>query len=222
MLNAMHIFKQKPLYLYFFLVLKPLFDAQNISCFLNPMKQLLATLLIQLPFACFALSYSGVITSVSPRVQVRDSASRTVYTLTGTTPLMAMYLNRLKSNDFMSFDATKNSPANVLSVNSINYVGLSDLLGAWESQTDYCFNFASYTEFYISKKAEKKCTSSKKEDPPYTYLINPDSKDWTILVSNVDNNTYIANLVFLSESEVQLQLYDSETGDILKTLTLTK
>lgn len=168
-----------------------------------------------------AANFSGLIKkSRAGKIQIHDTRADITYNLTPANQLMAVHLSRMSNNDFISFEATRTDTE--LLISSINYVGLNKLLGAWSSQDGFCFNFSAFTEFFITQKGAKRCTRDRKDDPPYTYLINPSASGWTILISNIDNRTYVANLNFISESEVEMQLYDSGTGDILRSLKLRK
>lgn len=168
-----------------------------------------------------AANFSGLIKkSRSNKLQIHDARDGATYNLTPANRLIAVHLSRMSHNDFISFEATRTETD--LAISSINYVGLNKLLGAWSSQDGFCFNFSSFTEFFITQKGAKRCTRDRKEDPPYTYLINPSASGWTILIANRDNRTYVANLNFINDSEIEMQLYDSGTGDILRSLKLRK
>lgn len=168
-----------------------------------------------------AANFSGLIKkSRNNKLQIHDARDGVTYTLTPANQLIAVHLSRMGHNDFISFEATRTGTD--LAISSINYVGLHKLLGAWSSQDGFCFNFSAFTEFFITQKGAKRCTRDRKDDPPYTYLVNPSASGWTILIANTDNRTYVANLNFLSESEIEMQLYDSGTGDILRSLKLRK
>jgi hypothetical protein len=181
------------------------------------MRFILLVTLSLISLHSFALNYSGTVLRNNLSLRLLDSNSNKSYSLSAATPLMASYLNKLDDGDFISIDADKNGQQTQLTVNSVNYVGLQVLLGTWSGDDNYYYNFKSFNEFSLSKKINAD-TAIKSE---YTYLINPANTAWTILISG-PYNSYLGGLNIYNSHEAEIQLYDSETGEILRTVQLRK
>ena len=89
--------------------------------------------------------YSGVITKTSPDgYRIKESRINKSYDLIFTNPNIENMLSKLKLNDYISFEGARSSTTNKIRIESINYVGLSDLLGLWQGDDTYCYNFVSF------------------------------------------------------------------------------
>jgi hypothetical protein len=177
-----------------------------------------------LTFTCltsFANTFDGLISKTKSKILFVDNLKKQSYTLIGSTAIISTYLEKLSDGDFISFEGAINTAQTILTVNSVNYVGLSALLGSWVDGKSYCYNFSSFTEFSVTQKViGRKCTAGL--TPNYTYIISPTSGSWVILISGERGGGYVGDLKFISPREIEIQLYDSETGDILSYLQLRK
>ncbi len=185
----------------------------------------LLALLISIHFSLISLSvdasiFRGIISKKKSQIVLTDESNDTAYILVSTAQIISNHLNKLSSGDYVSLDATVNSKKNSLTVKAINYMGLKSLLGIWIGDDSYCYNFISFTEFIISDLVgEKKCASP--TTPALTYIINPGSKTWTMLISN-EHSSYVGDLKLKSPMSAQIELFNSETGVALKALNLKR
>jgi hypothetical protein len=179
---------------------------------------------ILLTFTCltsFANTFDGIVSKTKSKILLLDNLNKKPYTLIGSTAIISTYLAKLSDGDFISIEGTRNNSQTILTVNSVNYIGLSALLGSWIDDDSYCYNFSSFTEFSVTQKTiGRKCAVGL--TPNYTYIINPASSSWVILISGERGGGYVGDLKFISPHEIEIQLYDSETGDILSYLHLRK
>jgi hypothetical protein len=144
-------------------------------------------------------------------------------------------LNKLNNKDFLSIDASL-MPAEydlkrsvrTLNVRSINYVGLSDLLGFWKDQSGLCYYFSNFTNFKVFIPTYKMPCSTlsinrinSTKTTSYNYFINPDDAVWSMLISN-DKKQYLAELYTLSNQTRKLISYDSLDGRKLSEIILKK
>lgn len=171
-------------------------------------------------FSALAVSFTGTVRRTGSELRFVDDSDKKSYRLEAGTPLVASYLNRVNDGDFLSVDGTKSYRDVSVTVGSISYVGLTRLLGTWYGDDSYCYNFTSYTEFSITQRLGDKCLATAK--PDYTYLISPDSDSWVIIISAQHGGNYIGDVSFVGAQEAQIQLYDPETGDILRYVHLRK
>lgn len=184
------------------------------------MRFIFAALIILASATTFALTYDGTVAKTKNQISFLDEANKKSYVLTGLTPLLTSYINKLSTGDFISIEGTKNTELGTMIVRSFNYIGLAALLGNWIGDDSYCYNFSSFTEFSITPKSiGKKCATGL--TPNFTYIISPGSTSWVMLISG-ERYSYVGDLKFKSPRELEIQLYDSETGDILSYLRLRK
>ena len=166
--------------------------------------------------------YSGVIVeNTSKSFRIKESRIGKTFDLAFTTPTDEKMAVNLKVNDFISFDGARNSTTNTIRVNSINYVGLKDLIAKWKGDDNYCYDFSSFTELLVYPSVKSTCQEAGTLLRKYAYTLNPSEPDWMILLSD-DQANYVADLVLKNGKSVEMSLYDSDTGDILKYIKLRK
>lgn len=167
-----------------------------------------------------ALSFEGRVSKSKSRISFFDITNDKNYKLVGSTSIISKYLKKLSDGDFISIDGTKSEQLNTLTVNSVNYFGLKTLLGTWIGDDAFCYNFTSFTEFSISQSISgEKCAPV--FEPTYTYFVNPSTTSWVMLLAG-ERGSYVGDLLINSPKDIQIQLYDSETGDILRKIYLRK
>ena len=187
--------------------------------FFSRMK-LTAIILLLLNFHVLAIAanYEGDVKKSADSVYLVDQKSGEKFLLTGSIALQANF-KMLTSGDFISIDGTRSLTKGTITAKSINYVGLKKLLGVWSTEDAFCYNFISYNNLIVTRKINGQCTSNYPSE--YTYIINPESRVWTLLVSG-ENNSYVGDLYLPSSDTLEIDLYDSETGAILRQLSLRK
>ena len=112
-----------------------------------------------------------------------------------------------------------NEDQTAININSVNYIGLKSLIGTWYADTATCFHFLTYTDFTISRRIGNNCVSQ--QNVNYTYIINPSTLTWVILISG-ERGSYVGDVSFVNTKNVQLDLYDSDSGAIVRQLYLQK
>ncbi len=171
----------------------------------------------------WAMSYSGVfIVSEDKKLRLKEESSGKSYELESDSAEVRKILKKLKKEDYISFDGARSATVTSIRVDSVNFVGLHDLLAAWKGDDHYCYNFNSFTEFSIYPKENSQCRTMPKTARKYSYTVNPTEEgNWVILLSD-DKANYAADLTVKTSSSIQIQLYDSNTGYILKVIKLKK
>ncbi len=184
------------------------------------MRFILSVMAILLSLDSMALSYEGNVSRAKTHLKFNDPVQRKTYALNASTALISTYINKLSDGDFISLEGYRDEKQTVLTVSSVNYIGLSVLLGTWFGDDLYCYTFVSYTEFTIAYRGvAKKCPTS--TAPTYTYFVNPSTTSWVMLLAG-DRGSYVGDLIINSTKDIEIQLYDSETGDILRKIHLRK
>ncbi|MBY0555012.1 hypothetical protein K2P97_10825 [bacterium] len=184
------------------------------------MRFIFAALITLASLTSAALTYEGKVTKNKNQILFLDEQNKKSYILVGITSLLTTYVNKLSDGDFVSIEGSKNAAQTILTVQSFNYIGLFALLGDWISDDSFCYNFSSFTEFSQTPKSiGKRCSTTLGSN--FTYIISPSTTSWVILISGERYN-YVGDLKFKSPRELEIHLYDSETGDILSSLRLRK
>ena len=167
-----------------------------------------------------ALSFEGNVSRAKTQLKFNDPIQRKTYALNASTALISTYINKLSDGDFISLEGYRDEKQTILTVSSVNYIGLSMLLGTWVGDDLYCYTFVSYTEFTISYRGiAKKCPAA--TAPIYTYFVNPSTTTWVMLLAG-DRGSYVGDLIVHNSKDIEIQLYDSETGNILRKIHLRK
>lgn len=141
-------------------------------------------------------------------------------------PEMLKVIQRLDHQDYISVDAFLKN--NILSVDSINYVGLRELLGFWKDRDGLCYYFSGYTNFKVFIPNSKISCSPKSikeinqnDLTTYNYFINPNEDVWTMLISN-QIRQYLAELHSISSTKKRLIMYNAEDGKKLPEVFLSR
>lgn len=183
------------------------------------MKKLFFALVLFFFQTAIALQFDGDVVRVSGKNYIYLKSENKRYLLTGSSPIVSMYLNKLNDGDFVSVEGHKTSNYTAMNVNTINYVGLRDLLGTWTDDDQFCYTFNSHTDFSISAQIGDTCLVNQIGD--YTYFINPNSQQWVMLVAGKFNRL-VGDLSIVGKRNVEIDLYNTETGAIVRHLSLKK
>lgn len=183
------------------------------------MKLLVTALLLTVSALAQAAIYEGDVQKSRNSTYIVNKADNKRYLLVNATSLLAVHLGKLTSGDFVSVEGTRNTAQNTITVKSINYVGLRSMLGSWVGNEPYCYNFVNYNLFTVTRKVNERCTEDIASE--YTYLVNPHVQAWVVLVSG-EYNSYVGDIHLLNSQSLEIDLYDSESGAILRQLSLRK
>lgn len=183
------------------------------------MKLFVSALLLTVSVLTNAAIYEGDVQKSRTSTYITNKADNKKYLLVNSTPILGIHLNKMTTGDFISVEGVRNAAQNTITVKSINYVGLHSLTGSWVSNEPYCYNFVNHNLFTVTRKINERCTEELASE--YTYLINPHAQGWVVLVSG-EYNSYVGDIHLLNKQSLEIDLYDSETGAILRQLSLRK
>lgn len=137
---------------------------------------------------------------------------------------MVKVIQKLTNQDYISIDGTLLPPpenikkTRLLKVNSINYIGLNELVGFWKDKNGLCYYFIGFTNIKVFIPGPLlKCNSksipliNRTKLTSYNYFINPDEDVWTMLISN-ETTQYLAELTSISSTKKKLVMYNAEDG----------
>ena len=170
-----------------------------------------------------AMEYTGVLFETKEHaVRFKEDNTGKSFDLLFEDHNVEALLHKLTAKDYISFQGARSSAVNAIRVDSINFVGLHDLLSVWQGDDRYCYSFLNFTEFVIYPTKKSVCGKPPKSGKKYAYTINPtEFNSWVILLSS-DQANYVADLVVKSPTSIEISLYDSNTGYILKVIKLRK
>lgn len=173
--------------------------------------------------------YSGLIQKdPAGKVYLSDKSRTTPYEVDSLYLSTKEQLNRLKTNDFVSVQAEIGLTENTLLIYSINFIGLSDLIGLWKSDEDNCYYFESFNTLKVYSVSTKGTCEMpylkrvKKRMVSFSYFINPGIKNWYLVISNNFTNMAAELIVINPQNSIQLRLFDDASGDILSIMTLRR
>lgn len=188
--------------------------------FTEHMKLLLLIIMCLSALSAHAALYEGHVEKIKNRYYFTGTKDPKRFILSGTTPIVATYLNKLDTGDFVSLEANRNGGSETLMVKAINYVGLEQMIGTWITEdTGDCYIFSSYTEFSIARRIGSTCVNI--DEDVYSYFVNPSSKKWILLISG-QNDSYVGDIQISALNRMEIKLYDSDNGSILRLLSLRK
>jgi hypothetical protein len=183
------------------------------------MKLLVSAVLLSISIFAKAAIYEGDVQKTRSQTYIVNKADNKKYLLVNSTSLLGVHLAKLNTGDFISVEGTGNTSQKTITVKSINYVGLRNLIGSWVSNEPYCYNFVNHNLFTVTRKINERCTQELASE--YTYLVNPHAQSWVVLVSG-EYNSYVGDIHLLNNQSLEIDLYDSESGAILRQLSLRK
>ncbi len=136
-------------------------------------------------------------------------------------------LARLRSGDFIAFEGYISPAQRKAVIQSIDWVGLQRLLGFWKTSDRKLVEFASFTalKFHQGKPTDvfyrPKKPRYNENVPTLSYRIAPSvGSTWSIFLSNQGSGK-LGRLVLLDHT-MTINFFDSETGRVIKTITLQK
>ena len=172
-----------------------------------------------------AATFKGKINRENNLIQFEDSTLKNKYTLIFQNEIPKQQLSRLSDGDFVALSGTlKTEQQNEIIVSSVDYVGLTSLIGNWKSDDGLCYEFTGYNNFNVyAPQRNSNCCPMSLNVPKtkYTYFINPDVSVWTMVISSKEHELY-GQLKIITNNHVEIQLFDSITEDILGTIVLRR
>lgn len=172
----------------------------------------------------FATDYDGIVTRYKSKLAIVESKSQKTLVFTFKNLEIQSQIKNLSPGDYISFEGVRSSTETSISITSLNYIGLKALIGNWSGNDNFCYEIINFNEMYVFKREKARCDFKLRtslNSRYLTYTINPTVGAWLALISD-DVNSYVAEVRFKSSVSASLSLYDSDSGDILKTIVLKK
>lgn len=146
------------------------------------------------------------------------------YSVIALTEDAAVSVGKLSTGDTITSSGNLNNSNCTASIESIDYVGLRKMLGYWYSDDGIITvkNFTSLSFYPLNLKGFQNGLNFSAVDPiDYRYSVTPTGgKEWVMFLSDSTSTTF-ATIQFNKLTAV-MKIYDSESGEVTKTLRLAK
>jgi hypothetical protein len=135
-------------------------------------------------------------------------------------------LNKLKTGDGLVARGAIDANGRSLNIQSIESVGLRELLGSWHGPQREVFEFADFSRLNLYAPGPVGGESSKESaDGPtaghYHYVLAPEAgRGYSIFMS--DNTTVHLGSIVVTDAIVHLTVFDSKTGQISESISLKR
>jgi hypothetical protein len=133
-------------------------------------------------------------------------------------------LIKLSNGDVITATGIKDPASCKVIIESVDFVGLKRLLGLWYSKDGVLavqdFNLMRYYPAGLPALIE----SSNPDAAPVDYkyrMVPSEGKEWVLFLSNTFSTTF-ATIQFSTKGTATMKTYDSESGNITKTMVLTR
>lgn len=179
--------------------------------------------------AVAAQPVSGIIARKGQDILLQSNDACSFYRLDTKNSDAQVALEKLSPGDsLLTASGLFDKDACVVSIDSVDYVGLKKMLGNWISKEGLIsvHDFKTLS-FYPEAKTDLKRVFEKPDDftvgksVQYTYSVTPsDGKEWVMFLSDTESTTF-ATIQFSKDVAI-MKLYDSDNGNVTKTLILTR
>lgn len=133
-------------------------------------------------------------------------------------------LRKLSTGDTLTASGLLDPDSCTAVVESIDFVGLKKMLGYWHSSDGLISvrDFNSLSFYPISMKDfQNGQTYAEIQPVTYRYSMTPTSgKEWVLFLSDSSSTTFAT--IRFNKSRATMRIYDSETGNITRTMHLSK
>lgn len=169
-------------------------------------------------------SYVGTIRidDATSKIFIYPQGDQKRYEIQVTDPLMESRLRCLKQGDNLAGHSSLIDD-NTMNIESIEHVGLNELIGTWRGP-DEVFKFVDSSSFYYWTKPTNE--TSFKGPFHYRYILspygdNPSQCKWKIFIVN-PKRVVLGSLQRAGENRNLLELYDPDTGNVTATKSLKR
>ncbi|MGZ3772202.1 MAG: hypothetical protein ACXVCY_05495 [Pseudobdellovibrionaceae bacterium] len=188
------------------------------------MKLLIVVFSIVVSSVAFsAQQISGKVERIGYRSFLKSSAATACYKyqLIPNTDEAEKSINRLSTGDSLTASAVLDNNFCAAYIDSVDYVGLVNLLGYWYNDEGYIrvHDFSSVTVYSQEFKHSK---DKKFIDPVQVrYSITPSNgNEWILFLSTPEKTTFAT--IILQKAHATVKIYDSENGSVIRTIYLSK
>jgi hypothetical protein len=134
-------------------------------------------------------------------------------------------MRKLRMGDYISGKGEFDASLQVVSLVTIEFVGLHKLLGRWENHESDIFDFKNFSQLDLYLAAHSGLSLATQPSRRLRYTLAPDSgSGWSILMvdsfaENASHSIEVGNLS-LYRGKLQIDIFDAKTGQIKRTIHL--
>lgn len=133
-------------------------------------------------------------------------------------------IHKLSTGDSLTASGVKANDTCTVYIDSVDYVGLKDLLGYWYAKEGYVkvHDFTSVSVYSLELVNLKNSKEFSNVDSiEFRYSITPSNgKEWVLFLSTAESTTFAT--IDLQNHLATIKIYDSENGSIMRTIRLSK
>lgn len=181
---------------------------------------------LSLGFSSMALSaqqITGKVERIQYSAYLQTSAPQSChkYRIEANSEEAAGNIEKLSTGDALTASGVYDNRACRVLIDSVDYVGLKDLLGLWYNDDGYVHvhNFTTISVHSIQFRKIK--AGEKVNTVDFRYSVTPSSgNEWVVFLSTPKSTTFAT--VNLKKTSATVKIFDSENGSIVQTINLKK
>ena len=132
-------------------------------------------------------------------------------------PLLRELFHYLESDDYFDGFGRVDTTSKNIYLGGVDSIGLDRLIGVWKSDSNDTYSFTNFSSLELSYNPDSLSVPPPKK---FRYRITPNNNgQWSILF--IGDDIHIGTLIVDHQTST-LQLYDQETGQLLKVIRLYK
>lgn len=167
------------------------------------------------------INFSGFISYTNNEYFIQPQNERQKLKINANDPLVRARLHCLNHGDNLSGTGTAYNGE--MNLKSIDYVGLTSLIGVWKSSGEV-YKFTNIDNFYFWTYVND--SVGYKGPFNYRYALSPYGDDpapckWKVFIVN-PTRVVLGSLQWSTENELLIELYDPDTGEITANKKLTR
>lgn len=147
-----------------------------------------------------------------------------VYQLESNSEEASGSIHKLSTGDSLTASGVINNTSCTVYIDSVDYVGLKDLLGYWYGKDGYVKvrDFTSISVYSDQLGNLKRNNSPARMDSiEFRYSITPSNgKEWVLFLSTAESTTFAT--IDLQKKSAVIKIFDSENGSLVRTINLSK
>lgn len=200
-----------------------IFDQELKPCQLPGMHKYFLIFSFLIPLQSLAaeiFTINGHILKYPNKTYIQTTSPNKKYEIITKSQEIISIIDRLSDNDFVSTSGEIRN--NRLHAEAINLIGLSNLIGSWKNETQL-YNFKNYTDLQVFNFNYTKSNAPQVKKINYKYSLAPNEADggWVMFLSS-RNNHNLFTMFKLTDSTLEIFIFDSNTGAQLDHQVLTK
>lgn len=180
---------------------------------------LYCALFVSPPAQAAAESIQGVIAIRGDQAYIRLRQMREPLPLHGKTQDLVVNLKKMRDGDFVVGRGEILTDRNIVSLHSIDTVGLRQILGTWRASNQNVFEFRDFNHVILYDRISESATLRPGPVRQMSYTLAPSTgENWSIFMAD-NKGIHIGELRF-GPRLMRMTLYDSDTGRVSHQLDL--